>query len=265
VATTPWPCPMDRVLIIGDTHGNAPWIETVLLTAQRLGITTAIQLGDFGIWPGESGSVFVDQVQQAAERTGVAIYAMTGNHDDQVQIGEFEEDRDVDGFVTLGPNLRWIPRGQRWTWEGITFGALGGAFSVDHRWRTNGVDWWAGAEEVRPDDVDRLGVEPLDVLLTHDAPQGAHPPDRYEIPIIDASQSQISRGYLRQAVVSTGPQLVIHGHWHVRQTRELHIGNLDRAVRVEGLASDQEHDGGAWGVLDLNGLNFVDGEHVLST
>ena len=252
----------DRGLVWGDTHGDFGWIGTVLRIARDLGITYAFQLGDFGIWPGLPGRVFLDQVCKATEKNGVTLYAMTGNHDDQEQIARFESSPDADGFVTLGANLRWVPRGARWTWNGVAFGALGGAFSIDWRHRVNGVSWWRIAEEVQADDVARLGWERLDVLFTHDAPEGAQPVGASTLGPSDESQSQVSRVRIREAVERTIPRLVVHGHWHVRQKRVLSIAQGAQSVRVEGLASDQERDGGAWGILELPSLVFTDGrEH----
>ena len=249
----------DRVLVLGDTHGDFVWIGTVLRIARDLGITYAFQLGDFGIWPGLPGRVFLDQVRKATEKNGVTLYAMTGNHDDQEQIAGFEASPDADGFVTLGANLRWVPRGARWVWNGVVFGALGGAFSIDWRHRVSGVSWWRIAEEAQADDVTRLGRKRLDVLFTHDAPEGAQPVQASTLGPSDESQSQVSRVRIREAVEATRPRLVVHGHWHVRQTRVFSITQGTQSVRVEGLASDQERDGGAWGILELPSLEFTDG------
>lgn len=253
----------DRILVMGDTHGDFVWIGTVLRIARDLGITCAFQLGDFGIWPGREGRVFLDQVQKRAEQASVTLYAMTGNHDDQEQIAGFEARCDPDGFVTLGTNLRWAPRGHRWTWNGVGFGALGGAFSVDWRRRVHGASWWRIAEEVRAEDVTHLGSARLDVLFTHDAPDGAEPVGwEPSLGPTDESQSQVSRVRIREAVEATRPRLVVHGHWHVCHTRALHIAGGIERVRVEGLASDQEHDGSAWGILCLPSLVFTDGRET---
>jgi hypothetical protein len=73
-------------------------------------------------------------------------------------------------------------------------------------------------------------------------------------------QSRQSRLLLRQAVEDTKPVLVVHGHWHRRQSRNVYlVSDSRRAIRVEGLSSDQESDCGAWGVLDLSDLSFRDG------
>lgn len=98
----------------------------------------------------------------------MTVYAIGGNHENADEVQLFEANPDEDGFVTLRPHVRWVPRGQRWTWTGVRFGALGGAFSLDWRTRTIGTTWWPTREELGDTDVERLGDAPLDVLLTHD-------------------------------------------------------------------------------------------------
>jgi predicted phosphodiesterase len=254
---SPPPGVSTRILLIGDSHGDFRFIGRALETAQSLGITTAIQLGDFGIWPGQPGRNFLDAVSLRASQAGITLYAFTGNHDDQDQIAHLEANPDPDGFITLRPSLRWVPRAHRWTWHGVHFGALGGAYSIDHRQRIPGVDLWPGAEEVHPADIDRLGTAPLDVLLTHDAPEGAQPRSIFTLPEADIRASRYSRELLLQAVDATRPKLVVHGHWHARNQTYLEIGEHGQVVRVEGLAADVTPRLPGWGVLDLADLSFT--------
>jgi len=51
--------------------------------------------------------------------------------------------------------------------------------------------------------------------------------------------------------------LVVHGHWHVRNSHHIEEPT-GRMIRVEGLASDQEGNGTAWGVLDLGDLTVAE-------
>jgi predicted phosphodiesterase len=254
----------ERIMLIGDTHGDGDWVETCLRRAAELGITTGVQLGDFGLRSGPTGEDFIDHVSISTRETGVTLYALTGNHDNASRIAELEQHRDADGFVTIssprvaGGKLRWIPRGHRWTWCGVNFGALGGAFSVDHRFRTADVNWWPVVEEVQPADIDTLGPESLDVILSHEAPEGADPPSMFRLDLHDQVQSRQSRLLLRSGVETTRPALVVHGHWHVRQSRVLKL-NGGSIVRVEGLTSNHEADGTAWAVLELPSLEFRDG------
>jgi len=252
----------DQILVFGDSHGDAGYVFEMLARAKERGIDRVVELGDFGIWPGQSGGDFRRKVDRRAAQLGIVIFAMAGNHDDADQISRFEADnrRDEDGMVVLGTGLRWISRGHRWEWSGVKFGSLGGAFSIDWEHRTPGENWWPGAEEVQPADLEKLGTDRLDVLLCHDAPSGATPNSELDGWPKNDEQSRVSQHLLRTAVETTRPSLVLHGHWHVRHSTQIQLNSADRTVEIEGLASDQERNGGSWGVLYLPSLNFEDGD-----
>jgi hypothetical protein len=192
--------------------------------ANRLGINTILQLGDFGIW--HDARSYLDTLEKIAKRAELTIYFIGGNHEDYDEIARWKFGPDRDGFVSMLPHVRWIPRGHRWTWTGIRFGALGGAFSVDWHYRTPGIDWWPGVEEVRHEDVERLGDAWLDELVTHDAPEGAQPAlGHWDFMPGDEERARVSQRRLREAVNATHPKLVLHGHWHVRNQRTIEEPN----------------------------------------
>ena len=246
---------LDRIFLLGDTHGNARWVREMCDLARFFGCSRMLQLGDFGIKKGERGSRFLDDCQAAAGRAGVEINAIPGNHEDYDEVLDLERRRDSDGFVTLRPSVRWIPRGIRWEWSGRRFGSIGGAYTTSAHRRTPRVDWWPAVEEASSADVLRLGGAPLDVLVTHDVPFGGEPEPIVSISREARSRSMDTRLLLRQAVGLTKPALVVHGHWHLRHTSEI-IVHPDHRVVVEGLASDKRREGG-WALLDLASLSVV--------
>lgn len=251
----------NRLLVAGDWHGNATWGRNLIRQAADLRISTLLQLGDFGIWTRRETNRYLGWLEREATRCGVTVFPISGNHEDYDEVDAFEEHPDPDGFVSLRPHVRWIPRGHRWVWEGVRFGALGGAFSIDWRDRIPGRSWWPQREEVGDHDVTRLGEAPLDVLVTHEAPAGMEPPPRFIVPRSTDDRSRESRVRVLRAMRATHPRLVLHGHWHTRSSKvvEDHDGTV---FRVEGLASDEEASGESWGVLDLPSLTFNDGVHV---
>ena len=258
----------ERVLLAGDTHGNGPWVGNLCKLANQHGCDVILQLGDFGYWPHTAkGRRFLDQVDRHAERHGIScLYWIDGNHENHDMLAELEPDED--GFVTIGDRCRYAPRGHRWRWGQVHFGALGGAFSMDHRYRVEGVSWWPN-EILTDADVERLGEAPLDVLLSHDAPEGA-PIRNFELQPGDEMLCSQVRERILQAVKATQPELVLHGHWHRRTSSELSWpinsdGELDWAsTHVEGLAADKQGDHRAWAILDVDPLNFIDSEAILS-
>lgn len=257
-----------RVLLAGDVHGNGKWVGTLCKLASRHGCDTILQLGDFGYWPHtDKGLRFLDQVDRHAERYGVrCLYWIDGNHENHEMLAGLKADED--GFVTIGDRCRYAPRGHRWSWGRVDFGALGGAFSMDHHYRVEGVSWWPN-EMPTDADVANLGEAPLDVLLCHDAPEGA-PIRKFELRARDEMLCSLVRERILQAVKATRPELVVHGHWHRRTSSELgwptdRDGELHWAsTQVEGLAADKQGDHRAWAVLEVDPLKFIDGEAEVS-
>lgn len=219
-----------RILVAGDWHGNTAWAMHAVEQAAALGIDTILQVGDLAVlWPGEAGSTFTFKLNKHLARRGVRLVFVDGNHDNHTALRDLP--RDTAGFGVVSSKtkgggdldlIRWAPRGHRWTWPSVDgrqvrFGALGGAFSIDHRYRTPGRDWWPRIEEVQPEDLDALGRDPLDVLVSHDCPTGASPPSGPRIDPGDDAQSKVSRDLLRAAVNATKPRLMFAGHWHQRR------------------------------------------------
>lgn len=262
-----------RILVAGDTHNNLPWIQTLAKLAERHGAEGVVQLGDFGLWPDtrhykHTGKVrlntgWIDAVADATERRGLWLRFIDGNHDAHPLALAAYPAAD-NGIVSLRPGvLEWATRGARWTWEGVRFGALGGAESIDKHLRTEGVSWWA-TERITPEDVERLGNDPLDVLLTHDAPQGVgvqevdiwgRQVDRWRNSDKRDAESRASRNVIESVRRATAPKLLLHGHYHLRYQALM----ASPPTVVEGLAADIQHNGGSWGILDLPSLDFLDG------
>ena len=235
----------ERVLLAGDWHGNADWAEACTAAAAEAGCPVVLQLGDFGLWPGRADE-YLDRVDGAAERAGVAVVWIDGNHEDHDALDRWRDRAGPTGLVPMRPHVTWAPRGTRWTWSGMRFGALGGAVSIDRFLRREGVNWWP-QEAVAPADVERLGDGPLDVLVTHAAPAAVTfpVPPRLRLPAAIVADARAGRALLHDAVHRTRPRLVVHGHHHFRYRAEVD------GVRYEGLGHDKGPPSDAVAVLDL--------------
>lgn len=263
-----------RVLFAGDWHGDEAWAAEVIGRAAAAGCGTVVQVGDFGFgffWlgddPDEPGDwaprcPFARAVSSLATGAGVRVVFIDGNHDNHVLLGrlvELRPERSPEGFVLVEDGLWWAPRGHRWEWDGVRFGALGGAFSVDRQRRTTGLNFWP-EETVSAADVARLGSAPLDLLVCHDAPvrpAGVEPLPRRLL----REPDEASRGHVAAAVAATAPRLVVHGHLHHRYSSEVPVPG--GTARVEGLASNLEGDDRALLALDTATLAeaFADRNH----
>lgn len=281
------PTNVDRVFVLGDIHGNVDFLRHAAQAAADAGCRTILQLGDFGaLWPGSRG--FFRRVDELLHYVGIEkLVFIDGNHegftsddvsfygpDDSSLTGglaraESAAERDEHGFRILSEHVVWAPRGHRWIWNGVRFGALGGAFSVDWRWRAPGRSWWPDHEMPTDVDVERLGDDPLDVLVSHEVPLGV-PLERistFPMKGADRANAERPREVVRDAVEATTPQLVLHGHWHWRHGTDLQWTDSDgqiRVTRVEGLGADVDGDvEWASGVLDLReGVSFPPGPPI---
>jgi hypothetical protein len=253
-----------RILLAGDTHGNLLWITTLAKMAALHHCEGVVILGDFGFWPDahhrdELGQPvlndgWITEVAEAMARRSLWLRVIDGNHDfHPAVLAAYPPDEH--GISVLRHGLMdWATRGSRWTWSGVRFGALGGAFSIDQAYRHPGVSWWA-TETITDAEVERLGSEPLDVLLTHDAPDGIHVEGIDIWTAKDDETSTANRRRVEQARQATAPQLLCHGHYHLRHTATM----TGPDTRIEGLAADLQSDGQSWGVLELPSLAFTDG------
>lgn len=249
---------MSRVFVAGDWHGNTGWALRTIKEAAHLGAHTLVQLGDFGIWPGEEK--YLRKVNAECMRTGVELLVVPGNHDNYNAIARMSVT--PDGWLHLPrfPGLRFAPRGLIWQLpNGLWAGALGGAGSIDKNLRTPGKTWWP-EEEVTQADVDALlgnfalsGLERLDVLFTHDAPAGVYRPKSrrpvWLTPDVE-NYCEMQRVLLRQAVDAVRPQAMYHGHWHQWFDDILdgvHVSadgaHHEYRTRVVGLTRDDMADG----------------------
>ena len=141
---------------------------------------------------------------------------------------------DENGFVAITPRIIWATRGAAARigtnkGRGVSFIGLGGAGSI-YREHAQMYGFWSPNEHVTGEDVARVadGVERLggsvDIMLTHDAPAGAHVPALYAIKPDEAEERKLSRRAVEDAEVTreriadavevAKPTVLFHGHWH---------------------------------------------------
>lgn len=260
LGTAAAPCPADDgplVLVAGDTHGNHEWIGVLASIARHHGCRRILQLGDFGYWPHWHDHLeFRTEVDRHLTEADAHLWWIDGNHENHEALIELARSFGAGGAIPTTKRTHWLPRGTRWTWGGVRFGALGGASSIDPHLRVEGSTWWPGEVPVEAD-LEALGPADLDVLVCHDAPAGvtldaplgAPPPSS----VIERCEDV--RSLLLRAVERTRPRLVLHGHWHQRHTSSLAMPA--GSVVVEGLADDGCADGRSWALLRLDSLRLV--------
>lgn len=272
-----------KILMVGDTHGNADHVEWAASIAEDIKADAIFQLGDFGYWEhGDDGS-FLDKCNAIAGDYGMPIYWLDGNHENHTWLREryinnTDVPRDEYGFVRIRKHLFHAPRAHTWTWNGVKFMALGGAYSVDKDWRLSGekkkrrqaraevngrvqaggavpdvVRWvaesgepllWWPEEEISDEEVAlAMEVDKVDVLLTHDKPLFSSPDWNRKNDLT----SMDNQTKVQKVMEHLQPLVLLHGHLHYAYKDELLIGVQDNDLfqcTVYGLDCDpRPHEG----------------------
>lgn len=228
-----------KLLLAGDFHGNHRHAQKTANMARRLGMDAVVQLGDFGFtWDGPQRLGGLNNIFAQFE---MPLYWIDGNHENFDVMEDMGAFTDADHMVKMGSHVTYIPRGYVWEWDGVSFLAMGGAYSIDKEWREPGKSWWP-QELITDADVERayenLGPNGVDVMLTHDAPELPEklreymydPYNEYGDYKTDRSSTD-NRIRLAQVMEAAKPQLYVHGHMHHRYSDTMgdtHIEGLDR-------------------------------------
>lgn len=221
---------MTLTRLVGDIHGKMYDYQS-----HSIGNFSgpSIQVGDFGI--GFAGPYWHESVVDWQE-TNPQHRFIRGNHDDPSRC------KTMPGYIKDGLIE-----------NDVMF--IGGAWSIDHAYRTEGVDWWAD-EELSIGELNRLYdiytvVKPR-VMITHDAPTEV----TYEMFVqtglaiggMNARKIQTRTGQAFQAMFEAHqPDFHFFGHWHhsmayqYGRTVFVCLGELDY-IDVDLSNSDQIHD-----------------------
>lgn len=222
------------IAFAGDWHGNTRYAIKALRHARKNNADVVIHTGDLGAFP-DSG--FISAINDEAERLGIQILFVDGNHENHEWLNN--QPIDEDGVRRLFTRVWHLPRGFRWSWDGVSFLALGGAMSVDRDLRTEGVDWWP---EETISDLDILrstqGGE-VDVMVTHDCPLNVDVPLSGGLGLSHEiiQEANINREAISHVMSKVNPRYLFHGHMHVRYDTTLEESGL-RPCHISGLGMD---------------------------
>lgn len=236
------------VMALGDTHGDRGFTKQAITWAGDNDVNRIVQVGDFGFWPRtNNGQKFLHDIGKHAAEVLVPFYFIDGNHEDHIVIKTLRDRDDGSGFIPYGKYpITYIERGTRWLWDGVWFGAFGGAFSIDRYARTEDSARYGWFKEEVPDETKIPSLGKVDVLFTHDSP--IIPPSVYGMQHFKSDEmSRLSQSAVYDALVASKPALLIHGHWHLNERYAVH------GATIQGLDMNQSSLYRAAVVFDTDG------------
>lgn len=212
---------MKKILVAGDWHGNSYAAQSCMEDAERENCDAIFQVGDFGVSPGPDRPIrFVTNVSNLANRWGIPVYFIDGNHENFDAIDEWlaNADRDENGHIEVATNVFYVPRGSVWEWDDKVYAAMGGAASIDRDWRTEGYDYFKqeliGFSEVYElfNKNDLLDGRRIDYFFTHDCSDRTP----WGFQLVPDSLSQRNRQAIDNILHIIKPRYHFHGHMHKR-------------------------------------------------
>jgi len=148
------------IALLGDLHGDPRAL--VRLDQQLPPDVPIIQVGDFGWYPDRVATW--NSVGTALSRL---VYWIRGNHE-HYPIMPWLNDLTP---VVVAPNILFVPDGQILELNGLRVGCLGGAASIDYRFRTLNKDWFLD-ENITVEQAARTEAwQQIDLMVTHVPPQ----------------------------------------------------------------------------------------------
>jgi predicted phosphodiesterase len=187
---------MSKTRFIGDVHGYKNELALVLHNIPD-DVTSVVQVGDMGVGMGQ-GDYWHESLEDMLQ--GVNGRFIRGNHDSPSQCKEMRT---------------WINDGR--IENDVMF--IGGAWSIDYQWRTEGLDWWRDEELSTHQFYGLISaynyVRPR-VMVTHDCPLSVSNKLFIERgKSFSGAQYKTRTGSALEEMFSIHkPSLWIFGHWH---------------------------------------------------
>lgn len=272
---------MSRFGVVGDIHGFTKDGVNALNEMGKRKITHVFVVGDFGLWTHlAEGHEFLDELNAAAERNGLTVLAVGGNHENWDHWNWFVENMPTGkGFAMVRRRVLLAPKVHEFRLFGKQFVVAGGAVSIDKDYRLSEERkprtlWWPN-EELTDADVESIRnmkfpkTDHADILLTHDCSnytnfRGRLKPD---------AESERHRHRIDEVIRAVKPEVHFHGHMHTRYEWENGLTHGDSAFSNEpwtgpvtmtyglecnpGAMWGAPKNGDWWGVFDTDTMEFA--------
>lgn len=237
-----------RILIAGDTHGDRTNVASLLDHAYNNNCSKIMILGDFGYFEHiPQYPSFVKSISNEAVKSDIDIHWIKGNHDNHEMLNRLYGSN----ISTIAPNVIYHPNCSTWYWDGVKFGSMGGAYSIDKAQRTIGYDWWVEEEISNQDLYNSVNMGNVDILFSHDCPLNGNVSDYCDF-TLNANSLENARK-LQYVVDNVKPYLLFHGHFHLRYDGKGLYNENDNCVeyKIIGLSHNYDYRKQSY-VLDTN-------------
>ena len=170
------------VFLTGDTHGTLDFGKVLRFAEVANNLTRddyLIILGDFGfLWSDPTSDVENERLDWLEAQPFTTLF-LDGNHENFDLLEALPVSEAFGGRVqAVRPHVIHLMRGETYRIGGHSFFVVGGAHSIDEKWRTPHRSWWP--QEV-PDDEERERIaaaareaRAVDYVLTHCPPIGQY-------------------------------------------------------------------------------------------
>ena len=247
-APTAMPDAVDKVLILGDTHGNDRWTCAVIDLVAGWGLDGILQLGDFGYWPRDDwGKQFLTWTENTLAQYDMPLWFIDGNHEDHVSLKSAQTEP---GPLKVTDHITYLPRGTRWVWDNRVWVALGGAPSVDRFARSRDVSWFNQETMTYGQQARIVAGGHADVVVAHDAPWGVKylatqyklwlpPTERGSWPPDALRDSDAHMAMMTTLALALTPDEWFHGHHHMKYDEDsVELEPDAKPLDVHGLSCD---------------------------
>lgn len=164
------------IFLTGDTHGKQDkWVEQIepILAPKDI----LLVCGDFGVGGWDDGPYWSEETfyDFLSEKEYTVLF-IDGNHEDFEKLNSYPVEVWCGGKVhKIRHNLIHLMRGEVYSIEGNSIFVMGGGYSIDKDYRTEGVSWWPQempSEEEYENamaNLERVNHQ-VDYIITHTAP-----------------------------------------------------------------------------------------------
>lgn len=208
------------LIICGDVHGYFEKLVWTIIERFKIKNASVIVCGDFGVGFESKNHLnnLYKHCESKLEKSDITIYVIRGNHDDP----EYFKNPEKYDYK----RLKFLEDHKVYEIEGQKIYTIGGANSVDYLWR---VDWnnepghkekgrkvWWEDEDIVKLPVDKLPINTVDIVVSHEAPLSFSPIISRPEGLDSVQYGKIleSRTYLNEVLKVMNTKYWFYGHYH---------------------------------------------------